>query len=92
MRFGCICGSFNRSFAAGVMDQLRFVAHCKDVLGVAGVEFQDIHFPETRPAYLDRLSRAAADRGLAVIGIGIHNDFGRRDECLRASEVVKVKQ
>jgi sugar phosphate isomerase/epimerase len=92
MRLGCICGSFNRAFAAGAMDQLRFVAHCKDVLGVAGVEFQDIHFPETRPAYLDRLRRAAADRGLAVIGIGIHNDFGRRDECLRASEVVKAKQ
>jgi sugar phosphate isomerase/epimerase len=92
MRLGCICGSFNRAFAAGAMDQLRFVAHSADVLRVAGVEFQDIHFPETRPAYLDRLRRAATDRGLAVIGIGIHNDFGRRDECLRASEVVKVKQ
>jgi sugar phosphate isomerase/epimerase len=92
MKLGCICGSFNRAFAAGTMDQLRFVAHCADVLGVAGVEFQDIHFPETRPAYLDRLRGAAADRGLAVIGIGIHNDFGRRDEHLRASEVVKVKQ
>jgi sugar phosphate isomerase/epimerase len=92
MRLGCICGSFNRAFAAGQMDQLRFVAHCADVLRVAGVEFQDIHFPETRPAYLDRLRRAATDRGLAIIGIGIHNDFGRRDECLRASEVIKVKQ
>jgi sugar phosphate isomerase/epimerase len=92
MKLGCICGSFNRAFAAGTMDQLRFVAHCADVLHVTGVEFQDIHFPETRPAYLDRLRRAAADRGLAIIGIGIHNDFGRRDECLRASEVVKVKQ
>jgi sugar phosphate isomerase/epimerase len=92
MRLGCICGSFNRAFAAGAMDQLRFVAHCADVLGVAGVEFQDIHFPETRSAYLDRLRGAVADRGLAVIGIGVHNDFGRRDECLRASEVVKVKQ
>jgi sugar phosphate isomerase/epimerase len=92
MRLGCICGSFNRAFAAGAMDQLRFVAHCADVLGVAGVEFQDIHFPETRPAYLDRLRRAAVDRGLAIIGIGVHNDFGRADPCLRASEVVKVKQ
>lgn len=92
MKLGCICGSFNRSFASGAMDQLRFVAHCADVLRVAGVEFQDIHFPETRPAYLDRLRRSAADRGLAIIGIGIHNDFGRRDECLRASEIVKVKQ
>jgi sugar phosphate isomerase/epimerase len=55
MRLGCICGSFNRSFASGAMDQLRFVAHSADVLRVAGVEFQDIHFPETRPAYLDRL-------------------------------------
>ena len=92
MKLGCICGSFNRAFAAGSMDQLRFVAHCADVLHVAGVEFQDIHFPETRPGYIDRLRRAATDRGLGIIGIGIHNDFGRRDECLRQSEVVKVKQ
>ena len=92
MKLGCICGSYNQSFAAGAMDQLRFVAHCGDVLKVAGVEFQDVHFPETRPAYLDRLRRAATDRGLAIIGIGIHNDFGRQDDFLRASEVVKVKQ
>jgi sugar phosphate isomerase/epimerase len=92
MKLGCICGSFNRAFATGGMDQLRFVAHCADVLRVAGVEFQDIHFPETRPAYLDRLRGAAGDGGLAIIGIGIHNDFGRRDECVRQSEVVKVKQ
>jgi len=92
MKLGCICGSYNRSFASGAMDQLRFVAHCGDALGVAGVEFQDVHFPETRPAYLDRLRRAATDRGLAIIGIGIHNDFGRQDDFLRQSEVVKVKQ
>ncbi len=92
MKLGCICGSFNRAFDAGTMDQLRFVAHCAEVLRVGGVEFQDIHFPETRPAYLDRLRAATADRGLAIIGIGIHNDFGRRDPCLRRSEVVKVQQ
>lgn len=92
MRLGCICGSFNGAFTTGAMDQLGFLAHCADVLGVAGVEFQDIHFPETRPAYLARLRRAATDRGLAIIGIGIHNDFGRQDWTLRASELVKVKQ
>jgi sugar phosphate isomerase/epimerase len=92
MKLGCICGSYNQSFAAGAIDQLRFVARCGDVLKVAGVEFQDVHFPETRPAYLDRLRRAATDRGLAIIGIGIHNDFGRQDDFLRKSEVVKVKQ
>ena len=41
MKLGCICGSYNQSFAAGAIDQLRFVARCGDVLKVAGVEFQD---------------------------------------------------
>ena len=48
MRLGCICGSFNRAFAARQIDQLGFVAHCADVLGVAGVELQDIHCQPTR--------------------------------------------
>ena len=92
MKLGCICGSYNRSFASGAMDQTRFVVHCADTLKVAGVEFQDIHFPQTRAAYLRTLRQAAGDRGLAIIGIGIHNNFGQKDEHLRMSEVVKVKQ
>ncbi len=92
MKLGCICGSYNRAFATGAMDQVGFVSHVGRALGVAGVEFQDIHFPETRPSYLRTLRRAADDLGLAVIGIGIHNDFGRKDDHLRMSEVVKVKQ
>ena len=43
MKLGCICGSFNRSFDAGTMDQLGFLRHCAAVLGVEGVELQDIH-------------------------------------------------
>jgi sugar phosphate isomerase/epimerase len=92
MKLSCICGSFNRAFAAGRMDQVGFMEHCASALGVAGVELQDIHFPETRPRYLDRLRGTADDLGLAIVGIGIHNDFGRADLHLRQSEIVKVKQ
>jgi sugar phosphate isomerase/epimerase len=92
MKIGCICGTFNRSFDARTLDQTRFLARCATDLQVQGVELQDIHFPQTRPTYLQMLRRAARDLNLAIIGIGVHNDFGRADPTLRQSEVAKVKQ
>lgn len=92
MKLGCICGTFNRSFDAGRMDQVQFLARCATELKVEGVELQDIHFPQTRPAYLQGLRRMASDLDLSFIGIGVHNDFGRADTTFRQSEVVKVKQ
>jgi sugar phosphate isomerase/epimerase len=92
MRIGCICGTFNRSFDAGAMDQVRFLTCCAADLLVQGVELQDIHFPQTRPAYLQMLHRTARDLNLTIIGVGVHNDFGRADPTIRQSEMVKVKQ
>jgi sugar phosphate isomerase/epimerase len=92
MKIGCICGTFNRSFDAKTMDQMQFLARCATDLNVQGVELQDIHFPQTRPAYLQMLRRTARDLDLAIIGVGVHNDFGRVDPTIRQSEVVKVKQ
>jgi len=91
VRLGCICGSFNRAFDAGAMDQLAFLRHCATELRVAGAELQDIHFPETRPAYLGTLGRAAGDLGLALVGVGVHNDFGLAEATWRQSEIAKVK-
>ena len=62
------------------------------MLKVQGVELQDIHFPQTRAAYLQVLRRTAADLGLAIIGVGVHNDFGRAATTWRQSEIAKVKQ
>ncbi len=92
MKLGCICGTFNRAFDTGAMDQVRFLARCASDLRVEGVELQDIHFPQTRPAYLQMLRRTASNLSLAIIGIGVHNDFGRADPTMLQSEVVKVKQ
>jgi sugar phosphate isomerase/epimerase len=91
MRLGCICGCFNRSFDAGRMDQFRFLEECARVFRVQGAELQDIHFPQTRPAYRERLRKAAGDLGLTLIGIGVHNDFGKADTTWRQSEIAKVK-
>jgi sugar phosphate isomerase/epimerase len=92
MKIACICGTFNRSFDARIMNQAQFLARCATDLKVQGVELQDIHFPQTRPAYLQRIRRAAGDLNLEIIGIGVHNDFGRADPTIRQSEMVKVKQ
>lgn len=92
MRLACICGSFNRTFDARKMNQLDFLSRCAGDLQVEGVELQDIHFPQTRPAYLRMLRRRVDDLGLAIVGLGVHNDFGRTDPTIRQSEVTKVKQ
>lgn len=92
MKLGCICGTFNRSFDSGAMDQIRFLHRCAADLKAEGVELQDIHFPQTRPAYLRMLARTARELGLSIMGVGVHNDFGRSDPTLRQSEVTKVKQ
>ncbi len=92
MKLGCICGCFNRAFDAGTLDQRGFLERCATTLEVQGVELQDIHFPQTRPAYLQTLRRTAADLGLAIIGVGVHNDFGRAATTWRQSEIAKVKQ
>ena len=92
MKLGCICGTFNRSFDSGAMDQIRFLHRCAGDLQVQGVELQDIHFPQTRPAYLATLRRTARELGLSIVAVGAHNDFGRADPTLRQSEVTKVKQ
>ena len=92
MKIGCICGTFNRSFDAGLIDQVGFLHRCATDLGVEGVELQDIHFPQTRPGYLQMLRRNARDLNLTIIGVGVHNDFGRADPTFRQSEMVKVKQ
>jgi sugar phosphate isomerase/epimerase len=91
MKLGCICGCYNRSFDAGRMDQFRFLEQCAGVFKVRGAELQDIHFPQTRPAYRERLRKAAGDLGLTLIGIGVHNDFGKADTTWRQSEIAKVK-
>ncbi len=90
MKLGCICGSFNRAFDAGAMDQVKFLDTCARDLRVAGVELQDIHFPRTARAYLRTLKARADDLGLQIIGVGVHNDFGRRDANFRRAEVLKV--
>jgi len=92
MKLGCICGTFNRTFDAGAMDQMQFLTRCATDLKVQGVELQDIHFPQTRPAYLQMIRRTTRDLNLAIIGVGVHNDFGRVDPTIRQSEMVKVKQ
>ena len=68
MKLGCICGCFNRAFDAGTLDQPGFLERCATMLKVQGVELQDIHFPQTRAAYLQVLRRTAADLGLASSG------------------------
>ena len=92
MKLGCICGSFNRTFDSNALTLVGFLRKCASELKVEGVELQDIHFPQTRPAYLRMIRRLADELSLSIISVAVHNDFGRLDPTLRQSEVTKVKQ
>src|SRR5262249_58325212 len=85
-------GASTRCWAAGLRDESGFGEQCARPSRVRGAELRDTPSPQPRPAYLQRLRRAAADLGLALIGIGVHNDFGHADSTWRQSEIVKVKQ
>jgi hypothetical protein len=90
MKLGCSCGSFNRTFDSGTLNLIGFLRKCATDLQVEGVELQDIHFPQTRPAYLQMIRRMARDLNLTIISVAVHNDFVRLDPTLRQSEVTKV--
>lgn len=92
MKLDCICGTFNRAFDTGAMDQVRFVARCASDLRFEGVEHQDIHFPQTRPPISRCSARQVNNLSLTIIGIGVHNDYGRADAIMRQCEVVKVRR
>jgi hypothetical protein len=42
VKLGCICGSFNRSFDAGTMNQIGFLQHCATVLRVQGIDLRQL--------------------------------------------------
>ena len=85
MKLGCICGTFNRSFDSGAMDQIRFLHRCAADLQVQGVELQDIHFPQTRPAYLAMLRRTARELSLSIVAVGATTtSAGPTPRCARA--------
>ena len=92
MKLGCICGTFNRSFDSGAMDQIRFLRRLRRRPQRPGRGAPGHPLPPDPPRLPGNASADGAEPNLSIVAVGAHNDFGRIDPTLRQSEVTKVKQ
>lgn len=90
MKLGCSSWSYHAAIRAGRIDQREWLRRCAEDLDVDGVEFVDLHFPTTDPAYLRDLKKQCIDAGLTIAGLAVSNDFGPPER--RLDEIEKVRQ
>jgi sugar phosphate isomerase/epimerase len=79
MRLCCLSLSFKPEFAAGQMDDLRFIDLCAQ-LQLDGVDFNLSSLRALDRDHLRDVKKACVERGLGVACLGVSNDFGRPDE------------
>ncbi len=89
MKLGCSSWSYHAAFREGRIDLIEWLRICAEDLEVDGVEFVDLHFATTDPAYLRDLKKLCTDRQLTISGIAVSNDFGPDDRRMRETEKVK---
>jgi sugar phosphate isomerase/epimerase len=76
MRLCCLSLSFKPDFAAGRMDDLRFIERCA-ALELDGVDFNLNSLHALDPDHLRKVKRACVRHGLTIACVGVSNDFGR---------------
>lgn len=74
MKLSCAGYTFDRYFREKDLKLERYVEICAD-MGLEGVELTQYYFPETSPAYLNRLKRHVLRAGLSVAGTAIGGSF-----------------
>src|SRR5262245_56074315 len=79
MRLCCLSLNFKPEFAAGQMDDLRFIDLCAQ-LQLDGVDFNLSSFRALDRDHLRDVKKACVERGLSVACVGVSNDFGRPGE------------
>ena len=78
MRLCCLSLCFKPEFAAGQMDDLRFI----DLCGHLQLDGVDLNLSSLRSLDRDHLrdvKKACVERGLSIACLGVSNDFGRPD-------------
>ncbi len=76
MRLCCLSLSFKPDFAAGRMDDLRFIERCA-ALELDGVDLNMGSLHALDHDHLRKIKRACVQHGLTIACIGVSNDFGR---------------
>jgi sugar phosphate isomerase/epimerase len=79
MRLCCLSLSFRPEFAAGQLDDLRFIDLCAQ-LDLDGVDFNLGSFRSLDRDHLRKVKKACLERGLSLACLGVSNDFGRPAE------------
>jgi sugar phosphate isomerase/epimerase len=79
MRLCCLSLNFGPEFAAGQMDDLRFLDLCSQ-LQLDGADFNLSSLRSLDREHLRRVKKACVERGLSIACVGISNDFGRPGE------------
>src|SRR5262249_26906711 len=76
MRLCCLSLSFKPEFAAGQMDDLKFIDLCS-MLELDGVDFNMSSLASLEKDHLKKIKKACLERGLTIACLGVSNDFGR---------------
>jgi sugar phosphate isomerase/epimerase len=76
MRLCCLSLSFKPEFAAGQMDDLKFIDLCS-MLELDGVDFNMSSLASLEKDHLKKVKKACLERGLTIACLGVSNDFGR---------------
>src|SRR5262249_55367560 len=79
MRLCCLSLSFKPEFAAGQMDDLKFIDLCS-TLELDGVDFNMSSLASLEKDHLKKVKKACLERGLAIACVGVSNDFGKPPE------------
>jgi len=76
MRLCCLSLSFKPEFAAGQLDDLKFIDLCAK-LELDGVDFNLSSFRSLERSHLKKVKKACLEHGLSIACLGVSNDFGR---------------
>jgi sugar phosphate isomerase/epimerase len=76
LRLCCLSLSFRPEFAAGQMDDLKFIDLCAR-LELDGVDFNMNSFRTLDREHLKKIKKLCLERGLTIACLGINNNFGR---------------
>src|ERR1051326_8507081 len=79
MRLCCLSLSFKPDFAAGQMDDMKFIDLCA-TLDLDGVDLNMGSLASLEKDHLKKVKKACLERGLSIACLGVSNDFGRPAE------------
>ncbi|HUT57177.1 MAG TPA: sugar phosphate isomerase/epimerase family protein [Phycisphaerae bacterium] len=89
MKTSCSSWSYHRTFKAGRIDQMAWLAECAK-LELDGVELLTHHFPNAERDYLKQVKKACSDLYLTIAMMSAGGHLTVADDAKRAAEVEQI--